>query len=105
MPLPDVAFERRLGIDLELVDVDPFAEQLHERLDQARMVRHQAKSFVVGVRGKRGARSAGLFAPDFRALALEDGFGFAAQNCNFFLGEAAGEKQEALLVESFDLCR
>src|ERR1700724_581737 len=52
VPLPDVALERRLGVDLELVDVDALAEQLHERLDQARMVRHQPERLVVGVGGK-----------------------------------------------------
>src|SRR5438874_9488903 len=64
MPLPDIALERGLGIDLELMDVNALAEQLHERRNQPRMVRHQAKSLVVGVRGECGAGRAGLLAPD-----------------------------------------
>jgi hypothetical protein len=33
VPLPDIALERGLGVDLELMDVNTFAEQLLQRLD------------------------------------------------------------------------
>ncbi len=68
VPLPDVAVERGLGVDLVLVHVDRPAEDLHHRLDQPRMAAEAAKGFVVGVRGEGGARDAGLFAPDLVAL-------------------------------------
>ena len=37
MPLPDVALERRLGVELELMHVDVLAKELAERFDQPRM--------------------------------------------------------------------
>src|SRR5205823_5887019 len=79
MPLPHVALERRLGVDLELVDVDALAEQLLKRIDQARMVGEQPKYFAVGVRGESGARRAGLLAPDFLPPGLEDRLGLGAR--------------------------
>jgi hypothetical protein len=64
--LPDVALERGLGVELELVDVELLAEQLLERRDQPRVMREQTEDFVEIVRGERGARRARLFAPHFR---------------------------------------
>src|SRR5450830_72630 len=55
MPLPEVALEGGLGVELELVDVNLFAEQLPQRLDQARMPRQQAEHFTEGVGGEGGA--------------------------------------------------
>src|SRR5580693_7348208 len=37
MPLPDIALECRLGVELELMHVDVLAEQLAQRLDEPRM--------------------------------------------------------------------
>jgi len=37
VPLPDIAVEGGLRIDLVLMHVDLFLEDLHDRLDQARM--------------------------------------------------------------------
>ena len=103
VPLPHVAFERRLGVDLELVDVDAFAEHLPQRLHQARMMRHQTERFVVGMRRKGGARRAGLFAPDFLAFACRIRSASVAQQRHFVLGKTAGKKQIALFVEGLDL--
>ena len=44
VPLPDIAVEGRLGVDLVLVHVELFAEQLLDRLDQPRMRRPAAES-------------------------------------------------------------
>ena len=103
VPLPDVALEGGLGVELELVDVDLLAEQLPQRLDQARMARQQAEHFAEGVRGEGGARGAGLLAPDFLAVELEDVLGFHAQQRDLFLGEAIGEEDVALFVEGSKL--
>jgi hypothetical protein len=46
------------------VHVHRLAEELLERLDQARMPTEQAEGLVVGVGGKGGARRAGFLAPD-----------------------------------------
>jgi hypothetical protein len=43
VPLPNGAVEGRLGVHLELMHVDFFAEDLHHRLDQARMGAEAAK--------------------------------------------------------------
>ena len=98
MPLPDVALERSLGIDLELVDVDAFAEQLLQRLDQARVMRHQPERLVVGVGGEGGARRTGLLAPDL-AIAAENVLRLVAQDRDLLLGEAIRKEQVTLLVE------
>ena len=52
VPLPDVAFERRLAVDLELVHVDRFAEQLLHRLDHAWMAREPRERLAVQMRGE-----------------------------------------------------
>src|SRR5690349_15436856 len=71
MPLPDLAGEGCLGIDLELMNVDRFAEQLLERADQARVARQNAARFVVSMAGERGARYTALLSPDLCALFVE----------------------------------
>ena len=68
MPLPDVAFEGGLGVELELMDVDVLAEILLQRLDQPRVPRQQAEHLAEGVRGEGGAWRAGLLAPDLLAV-------------------------------------
>ena len=103
VPLPDVAFEGGLGVELELMDVDVLAEQLPQRFDQARMARQQAEHLAEGVRGEGGARRAGLLAPDFLAVELEDVLGFDAQQRDLFFREAIGKKDVALLVEGAKL--
>src|SRR6059058_6594944 len=79
VPLPHVAVERRLGVDLELMHVELLAEQLLDRLDQARMRAEQAKALVVGMRGKGGARRPGFLLPHFRPTGMVDQLGLAAQ--------------------------
>src|SRR5712691_7901585 len=103
VPLPYLALERRFGVDLELVDVDPFAEQLLQRIDQPRMMGEQPKYLAEGVRGERGARRARFLPPYFLALGLEDGLGLGAEQGDLLLGEAIGEKQVTLRVEIREL--
>ena len=103
VPLPDLAFECGLGVELELMDVDVLAEQLAQRLDQTRMPRQQAEDIAEGMRGKGGARRPALFPPDFLPVELEDFFRFVAQQRDFFLAEAVGKEDKALFVEGADL--
>src|SRR5262249_27962954 len=105
VPLPDVTLERRFGVDLELVDVDAFAEQLLQRLDQTRMMRPQPKGFGVGMGGESGARRARFLAPNLLAIGPKDPVGLAAQKRDLLLGEAIWKKEVALLFEGFDLLR
>jgi hypothetical protein len=97
--LPDVAFERRLGVDLELVNIDAFAEQLLQWLHEPRVMGHQPEGFVIGMRGECGARRAGLLAPDLPAVGPENAVGFAAQDRDFVFGETVRKEYVALLVE------
>ena len=101
MPLPDVAFEGRLGIELELMDVNILAEILPQRFDQPRMAAEQTKHFVERVSGECRARRAGLLAPDLLAVEFQDRFGVVAQQRDLILGKAVREEQIALLVELF----
>src|SRR3954470_1560305 len=105
VPLPDVAFERRLGVDLELVNIDAFAEQLLQWLYEPRVMGHQPEGFIIGMRGKCGARRARLLAPDLPAVGPENAVGFAAQDRDFVFGETVRKEYVALLVEGLDLLR
>ena len=85
--------------------VDVFAEQLAQRLDQPRMAGEQAKRLVEGVGGEGGARRAGLLAPHFLAIELENRLGFVAQLRDFLLGKTVRKEQVALLVETLGVER
>src|SRR4029077_15422662 len=78
-------------------------EQLHQRLDQPRMARHDLEHFIELMRGKGRARRAGLFAPDFLAIELEDVFRLRAQKRDLFFRETVWEEDIALFVESLEL--
>ena len=100
VPLPDIALEGGLGVDLVLVHVELFAEHLLDRTDQAGMIAEQAKRLVVGVGGERGARRPGLLAPHLLAVGRVDLLGLVAQDCDFLLREAAGQEQPAFLMRT-----
>ena len=93
VPLPDVALEGGLGVELELMNVDVLAEILLQRLDQPRMGDQQAEHLVEGVRGEGGARRAGLLAPDLLPVGFEDLLGLDAQQRDLLLGEAVRKKR------------
>src|SRR3546814_17694217 len=52
MPLPDVAVEGRLRVDLVLVHVNGTVEYLHHRIDQARVTAEPAEGLVEGMRSE-----------------------------------------------------
>jgi len=99
VPLPDVPLEGRLGVDLVLVHVEPFAEHLLDRPDQPRVMAEEPKGLVVGVRGKGGARCAGLLAPHLLTVGGVNRLGLVAQGGHLLLGEAIGEEQIAFFSE------
>ena len=84
VPLPDIAGELGLRVDLELVHVDLFAEHLLQRFDEPGVAAEDREGLVIGVGGEGGARRAGGFAPDFLAVLGVDLFAFLAQNRDFF---------------------
>src|SRR5262249_34399618 len=95
--------ERGLGVDLELVDINAFAEQLLQRLDQARVMRHQPEGLAVGVGGEGGARRARLLAPDLLAGAPGNLVRFPARDRALLFCDAVREKHVTLLIEGLDL--
>ncbi len=99
VPLPDRAFEGGLRVHLELVHVDVFAEELADRLDQARMGAEQSKGLVIGMGGEGGARRAGRLAPDLFAVGRVDLPRLVAQRLDLGLGKTVREEQVTLFVE------
>jgi hypothetical protein len=99
VPLPHRAVERRFGIDLELVHVDPAIEDLHDRLDQARVGGQPAERLAVGMRGEGRARGAVFLAPDLRALQLIEPPRFFAQDGRLVGREVIGKKEISRLAE------
>jgi hypothetical protein len=97
VPLPDIALEGCLGVDLELVDVDAFPEQLLQGLNQTRVMRHQSEGLIVSMGGESGPRGAGFLAPHLLTVGSENIIGLAAQKRDLLLGEAIRKKQVALL--------
>jgi len=83
--------------------VELLAEQLLDRLDQARMRAEQAKALVVGMRGKGGARRPGFLLPHFRPTGMVDQLGLAAQRRHLLAGKAVRQKEIAVFVESLEL--
>ena len=85
MPLPDVALEGQLAVDLELVHVELFAEQVLHRLDHARMARELREGLAVQVRGEVGAHRVLAFLAHVVGLApaVELGHG-VVQGARFF---------------------
>lgn len=104
MPLPNITIECRFGIDLILMHIDRTAQQFHRWADHARMMRQQAKSFVIVMCGKRRANYvAALFPPNFRTILGEHTRQLAAEHIHFFLRKCAWQKKISQLIELIDL--
>jgi hypothetical protein len=103
VPLPDLAVEGGLGVDLVLMHVEAAAQQLLDRRDQARIGAQAAEGLVVRMRGEGRTRDAGLLAPDLLAIQLEDLLGLVLQQLHLFRVEGLGEEKPALAVELGDL--
>src|SRR3546814_19175345 len=72
MPLPDVAVEGRLGVDLVLMHVDGAVEYLHDGVDQARMPAEPPEGLVEGGGREGGSADARLFSEILLAPLRED---------------------------------
>ena len=103
VPLPDLAVEGRLRVDLVLVHVHRAVDELHHRLDEARMAPEAAERLVVGVRGERGASHSARFSPDLLAVHRVDLVRGPPQYRRLLGREAGRKEQVALFVESCDL--
>src|SRR6185312_4397495 len=106
VPLPDVAVERGLPVDLELVDVGPVPEQLLGRLDEARAVHQRLEHRMIGVHGEGGAHHvAGLLADILLAALLEDAGNFRLQDLRLLRREIIRKEEISLVVELLELLR
>ena len=104
VPLPDVAVKRHLAVDLELVHVDVFVEELFHRFDHARMACKPSIHVVIQVGSKVGAHhAAGFFAHVLGPLLGIDRRHLVGQTANFFRGEEAREKQVSITVKLLNL--
>src|SRR5262249_35412369 len=56
-----------------------------------------------GVGSERGARRAGLFAPDLLAVGLQNLLALDTERLDLLLGEAVGHEDVAVAVESLEL--
>src|SRR6266480_1671083 len=104
VPLPDVAVESHLAVNLELVHIQLFAEQLHDRLDHARMARELRERQAVHVRGEvRAHRVTALLANVLRpALGVEPRH-LVYEDFDLAPREQAGKKEVAIALEPPDL--
>src|SRR2546425_8579601 len=106
VPLPDVAVEGRLAVDLELVHVHVLAEQLPDRLDHAGVARELGKRVAVQVRGEIGAHHiAGLLAHVLGAALRVERAHLVVQDLDLLRREQVREEEIAVDVESLPLLR
>src|SRR3546814_16937016 len=103
MPLPDVAGEGRLGVDLVLMHVDGAVEYLHDGVDQARMPAEPPEGLVEGVGREGGSDDARLFAEILPALLREDARHLVHQDSRLLAREDFRQKEVTFLVELREL--
>jgi len=101
--LPDIAGKRGFRVDLVLVHVDRFAEQLLDRADHGRVPGEKGMRLVVQVGGEGGAGRARTLSPDLGPVLAVDGFGFGRQQRDLGRSEGLGQEQVAVLVEISNL--
>jgi hypothetical protein len=104
VPLPDVAVERGLAVDLELVHVDVFPEDLPHRLHHARVPRELGEGIAVHVRGEVGAHDVARLLADVLGPPLRvQGRHLVGEDADLVLREQAREEEEARAVELVEL--
>src|SRR2546426_8843293 len=105
-PLPHVAVEGHLAVDLELVHVDRLAEHLDDRLDHPRMAREPRERRAVHVRGEvRPHGVAALLADVLGAVLGIDPWHLVGQDLDLRRRELAGKEQIPVPVELLELGR
>ena len=106
VPLPDVAIEGRLAVDLELMHVHVFAVDLLHRLHHARMARELGEGIAVQVGGEVGAHHvAGLLAHVLGAPLRIERRHLVGEHLDFSGGEERREEEVAVAVEPLSLLR
>jgi len=104
VPLPDVAVERGLPVDLELVHVHRLAEDLHDGPDHPRMARQARERLAVQVRREVGADGIAAFLahvlPPLLGVEPRD---LVGQQANLLRREEAREEKVALAIETLEL--
>ena len=99
VPLPDLAVESRLGVDLVLVHVHRSVHELHHRFDEAGMTAEAPEGLVVRVGGERRAGHAAGLPPHLLAVHGVDLVRGPAQHGDLVRREAVGPEHVALVVE------
>src|SRR5438094_5241073 len=103
--MQDRAVESGLGVDLELVHVEPVrAQELHARLDQARMAREPSEDLVPSLDVKcraRGVRA--LLAHHLGPIRRQQAGDLAIEEVHLLGREQARQEYESLLLEFGDL--
>ena len=64
MPLPHITLKRHLAVDLELMHVELFTEQVFHWFDHAWMTRELSEGLAIHVCGKVGAHRVAVFFPN-----------------------------------------
>ncbi len=99
MPLPDITVKGGFGVDLVLMHIDLFFQDLHNRSQQARMGAQATVCLVIRMGGKGGARDTRGFAPDLFPVGRINGFRLVQQKRCFFAGEQFRQEDEAFRLE------
>src|SRR5262249_22593612 len=104
MPLPHVAIERHLPVDLELVHVNVLAEELNDRVDHARVARELGERQAVHVCGEVGAHGVTALLADILGTMLGvKARDFVAEHPDLFRPEQPWKEQEPVALEGVKL--
>ena len=104
VPLPEVAIESHLAVDLKLVHVDGFAKDLHDRLDHAWMAREPGERLAVHMSREVGThRLTALLAHVFRPVLGIETRHLVNQDLDLLRGEQARKEEITLAVELCNL--
>jgi hypothetical protein len=104
VPLPDLADEGGLHVDLDLLDIELGAQDLLRRLDQARMAHQLGEHRIAQVQGHGGAHLAAVLLADVRRVVLGEQSGQrCAQRRDLGVGKQLRQDQKAVPLEGVEL--
>src|SRR5215472_6188898 len=105
VPLPHVAIERHLAVDLELMHVHRFTEELHDRFHHPRMSSEPREWSAVQMRGEiRAHRVTAFLAHVLRPMLRIERRHFVAERLDLHGAEMARKEKIALTLERLKLC-
>src|SRR5262249_47965261 len=100
VPLPDVAVEGHLAVDLELVHVHVLAEEVPDRLHHAWVARQLGERVAVHVRREVGAHHvAGLLAHGLRPALRVQSWDLVDEDLDLLVPEQARKVEIAIPIE------